>query len=319
FYIIIPVGIVLLVYGIYYLIRWSSKSIDSQAIGIVKVKRITSPKDLPPLTGKSSRFFEPFYENMILKAVKAKDTAAVAVSGTHGVVGFGVYHKDVDIGSIFAPETDVNETIRSFLGCKDFFSETRHKPVRPRAQGSYAFMIGGPTDKPESYYAQDVYNIFETYKVLINRNLFPVEYDRNLIRPMRQEDLPAIAEISKKVYKVDGMKWYSLLLQMGEIGLVAELKGQIVGYTFITVCDNHARFHTNTVDPAMQNKGIGKELMKARISIAYHLGCTDAMCEIADWNLPSLQIALSHGFVPEGKMYVETIRTQKVEKKFIRR
>ena len=58
--------------------------------------------------------------------------------------------------------------------------------------------------------------------------------------------------------------------------------------------------------------------MKARLKILYELGITDVVTEIANWNLSSLQIAYSHGFVKMGELYIETDRTQPRVKKIMR-
>jgi RimJ/RimL family protein N-acetyltransferase len=73
------------------------------------------------------------------------------------------------------------------------------------------------------------------------------------------------------------------------------------------------------VEPAFRGRGLGKELMRARLSMAYYLGATAAMDEIAEWNLPSLRISTSMGFVPEGWMYVESARRRRKERTIVRR
>jgi ribosomal-protein-alanine N-acetyltransferase len=257
---------------------------------------------------------------MINKAHTAGDRVAVATYNNY-LIGLAIYHKDAKIGTILAQDTDVTEHLRKYIGTKDFFSEVRHKPINPSAQlgtyGAFGYASYGYQKLPSA--DQDAYNIYETHKILVKENIEPESYDSSIVRIMKKEDIHAVCELSKKVYKIKGEKWFNALLKHSELGLVAVLDGKIVGFAFATLVNEYARLHSLTVDPAYRSRGIGKELMRARLNMLSNLGATWAMVEIADWNLPSLRIATSFGFQPRGKMYVETIRTKRVKRDIVRR
>lgn len=100
---------------------------------------------------------------------------------------------------------------------------------------------------------------------------------------------------------------------------MARINGKIVGFAFATYANGHGRIHTLTVLPNYRNRGVGKELMCARLKTLYDLGARSVITEIADWNLASLQIAYSCGFKPVGTMYVETARSTRIKKTIVRR
>jgi len=319
-YILLPLGVVGLVYGTYYLVRWAPRHVTTMNYSDLVIRRQKKGKPLPTLCGRTSQFFEPFLEDMVNKAHSAGDRVAVAVSNNY-LIGIAIYHKDAKIGTILANDTDVTEHLRKYIGTKDFFSEVRHKPISPPSQlgvyGAFGYASYGYPKMPTA--DVDAYNIYETHKILVNESIQPEAYDTSIVRIMKKEDLPAVCELSKKVYKLKGEKWFNALLKHGDLGVVAILNGKIVGFAFATLVNEYARLHSLTVAPAYRSRGIGKELMRARLSLLSNLGATWAMVEIADWNLPSLRIATTFGFQPRGKMYVETIRTKRVKRDIVRR
>jgi GNAT superfamily N-acetyltransferase len=299
FYVTIPAAILLLIGAAAYGIRWRPHTVYLVNDRAVKLRRIWRRSPFPWDTGKATGFFGPFMRSIVDKSRAANDRVAVALD--HGqLVGVAIHHTDVKVGSMFAPDKYVNEALRRFVRTKDFFSETRHMDT-----------IGQN--------AVDVYNIYETHKILVARKLGPMAFDNSAVRPMTAADMPAVRAISRKVYRTSGRKWYPILLEMGDIGLVAVADGKIAGYAFATVAGDWARFHTLTVSPEFRGRGLGKELMRARLSMAYHLGAKAAMVEIAEWNLPSMRISTSLGFVQEGWMFVESARRHRKQRTIVRR
>jgi L-amino acid N-acyltransferase YncA len=299
-YVLLPLLVIGLLYGIYHGIRWRPRKIFLEGHPDVTIRRLKKLRKLPRLEGRSSQFFEVFMRNIVDKALAVGDRVAIAEDGGT-LYGLAIRHKDAKMGSIWVPKTEIAESLRRFIGVKDFFSEWRH-------QG-----------KSGSDGRGDVYNIYETHRVLVKAPLAPEPYDGKVVKMMTPEHLDAVCAISKVVYKVEGRKWYSTLLEKGDIALVAEVDGKVAGYAFATISDYWARFHTLTVHPKARGKGLGKELMKARLCMAYYLGVENAMVEIADWNLPSMRISTVHGFQPAGRMYVETVRTKRVQMNVVRR
>ncbi len=319
-FILIPLGIIVGVYGLYYAIRWAPRRVTTTNYSDLLLKRLRKGKPFPVLCGRTSEFFEPFLEDMVNKAHLAGDRVAVALQGNL-LIGIAIYHNDAKMGTVLANDTDVTEHLRKYIGTKDFFSEVRHKPISPPSAagqyGAYGYASYGyaKQSKPDI----DAYNIYETHKILVKENIVPEAYDSTIVRVMKPEDLPAVCELSKKVYKLNGEKWFKALLSVGELGVVSYVDGRLAGFAFATIVDDRARLHSLTVEPAFRTRGIGKEMMRARLNMLSHLGARWAMVEIGDWNLPSMRIATSFGFEPRGRMYVETVRTKRVKRDIVRR
>jgi [ribosomal protein S18]-alanine N-acetyltransferase len=296
----IPAMTAAAIYGIYNHFRWIPKRTPHEKYKGLQVRRIREIEVLPPISDEiASTYFAPFIEDMVTKALVAKDRVVIA-SNVGTILGIAIYHRDAKVGSVFAMDSGVAEHLRRYVGAKDFFSETRHKAGK-KNKGEY------------------IYNIYETHKVFIRDKIEPEPYDRDLISQVTPGDIPEICAISKKAYKIRGRRWFETLVSEGDVGIVAKVDGLVVGFAFATIVDDHARLHSLTVDPQYRGRGIGKELMRARLTMIYHLGVQDAILEIADWNLPSLRISTSFGFTERGKMYVETIKTKRIKRNIVRR
>lgn len=300
--------------GIAYGYRWRrrvlrrSRFIDSTT----EVFRIRRAEDLPDLGNKATEWLGPFLKDFTVKSILAKDVAAVAVAGSN-VVGFAMYNREAKIGTVLCVNTGITEALRTFVGAKDFFTEVRHGV--PDELRKEAAREGVKITESSAY------NVFETYQVLqreFDGQTVP-PYDPTLVSKMREADLPEVSDIAERVYKVRSARWLRAQLAAGDIGYVARVGGRLVGFALATCADGHGRVHSLTVLPEFRNSGIGKELMRARLAALAALGARDAIAEIADWNLPSLEVAWRHGFRAVGKMYVETARTSRIQRTIVRR
>ncbi|MEM2899940.1 MAG: GNAT family N-acetyltransferase, partial [Thermoplasmata archaeon] len=255
-YILFPLCVIGLIYGVYYYVRWAPRRVTTMNYSDLVIQKQKKGKPLPTLCGRTSQFFEPFIEDMINKAHTAGDRVAVATYNNY-LIGLAIYHKDA------------TENLRKYIGTKDFFSEVRHKPITPPnyfgIYGAFGYASYGYPKIPSA--EQDAYNIYETHKILVKENIEPEAYDSSIIRIMKKEDLPAVCELSKKVYRIKGEKWFNALLKHGDLGLVAVIDGKIVGFAFATLVNEYARLHSLTVDPAYRSRGIGKELSRARLNM----------------------------------------------------
>ncbi len=300
--------------GMGYAGRWWTRTVSrgKYVEHDAKVRRVRRMDDFPALDVEATHRFAPFLEDFARKALLAGDVLAVAVTRAE-VVGFGVYNREAKIGMVLCANTAVTETLRKFIGAKDFFTELRH--TLPEGLREEARRAGVKIDEPGAY------NVFETYQVLgLDLAAAPRRpHDTALVSRMTEADLHAVGEVARRTYKARSDRWLRAQLRAGDIGFVARAGGKIVGFAFATCADGHGRVHTLTVLPEHRNAGIGKELMRARIEALRALGASDVVAEIADWNLPSLQIAWSHGFRRVGTMYVETARTTRVKRTIVRR
>ncbi len=306
------VGSLLLVVLLFRWFRNLPRHVDVDGLGRVTF-RFVRPKDLPlpPMRAGMTRDLGPHVADLVHKAHLAKDRVAAAIDATGELVGIGIFSREAQIATILSPNTDVTENLRQVLAVRDFFSETRHA-VPDRVRGE--FQMAGlplPTD--------NAYNVFETYQVLAVAPPPAPAYDTAVVARLRPEDLPAVEQLSRTVYKVPSTRWLRAQLDGGDFGFVAKVDGKIVGFALASLQGTEGRVHTNTLLPEHRCKGLGKELMRARLRTLSDLGAERVITEIADWNLPSLEVARSFGFASIGTMVVETSRTQRIDKAIVRR
>lgn len=311
-------------YGIWYIgrrVRWVSNRWNIKDLkefgstgGYVEFRRVWKTKDFPHLNNNATDYFEPFLEHWGQKALLAKDRVAVAVSRSYGLVGFALYNREAKIGTILCKNTEITETLRAFIGCKDFFSEVKHY-VRPTS----SMKRNKPLMQKLRNVQNKAYNIFETHKVYEISSIAPTTYDSDLVRPMTANDLPEVTRLAKKVFRRRAKKWIRACLKSGDLSYVATIDNKIVGFGFACVCGSFGRLHTLGVAKEYRGMGIAKELHCARLEAMRKMGVIKVVDEIADWNLASIRISTLSGFKPIGKMYVETIRTKRIKKNIIRR
>ncbi len=312
------IGIILIIILIAYArykFKWRMKSFRIDPYGDVKISRITTTRDLRFNKDLATKVFDPFIHDLVNKTLLSKDILSQDIvcmaTSACDLLGIATYNRESDIGMILCENTEVKEGLRRFIGAKDFFTEVRS--LIPDKIINEAARSG---EKIENRFN---YNLFDTYKIVRLENLHDMDFDTDLITRMKESDLSEVEEVSKKVYKVRSRSWIRAQYRSGDIGFVARLNGKITGFAFATYANGHGRIHTLTVLPEYQNRGIGKELMRARLKALYDLGAVDAIAEIASWNLPSLQIAYRHGFGQAGTMYVETIRQKRIKRSIVRR
>jgi L-amino acid N-acyltransferase YncA len=293
-------------------IRWRSRTFVAPGIGGVQVRRIRRMGQFPRGLNEASANFGGFLEDFGRKAFLAGDRVAIAVSPSTGkVLGLAIDNREARIGTILCQDSFVTEGLRRFLKVKDFFTESRH--LIPESVMTLAASYG------ETMPTRYVYNVYETYQVLMLTPVPKVDYDRSLISRMRKEDLGEVEEVATKVHGLKARKWLRAQMDSGDVGFVARAGGRVAGFAFASYANGHGRVHTATVLQEHRGKGIGKELMRARLDALEALGADYVITEIADWNLASLQVATSFGFRKIGTMVVESSRSTKVKRAIVRR
>ena len=280
----------------------------------VRFRRVWKMADFPHRENNATDHFGPFLEHWAEKALLAKDRVTVATSKRYGLVGFGLYNKEAKIGTILCKHTQMTETLRSFTGSKDFFTERRHI-IRPDKWMKKDSSLLAQLQRSRN----EAYNVFETHTIYELTQINPITYDTNLVRPMTPGDVSQVASLARKIYRNKARRWIKACYRSGDLSYVATMNDEIVGFGFACVSGEYGRLHTLGVAKEHRGKGIGKELHLARLSAMQLMGVTKVIDEIADWNLASIRISTLSGFKPIGKMYVETVRTKRIKKNIIRR
>jgi GNAT superfamily N-acetyltransferase len=146
-----------------------------------------------------------------------------------------------------------------------------------------------------------------------------VHYDANLIEPARAQDLDAIMRLianeDSGTTKKRNAKWVIESAKSDIIVIataspkeewVKEILKEInsrnykkpeiyldrvlLGVGFCTPGKETGWLYGLYVHPAFRNKGIGRALVNARLSILQEFGCNSAITEIAEWNSPAKNI-----------------------------
>jgi [ribosomal protein S18]-alanine N-acetyltransferase len=262
-----------------------------------------------PIEGVT-QYFGHFLEDFARKGAAAGDTMAVATQGGR-IAGLALYNKEGDVGAVFAQGTGLAEALRKFVRSKDFFTEWRH--AVPDSAREWASGMG------VQFSSGDAYNLLDTYDVLRLSKIPPSGYDTSLVSRMQPADLAQVADIAKLVFKVESKQWLAAQVSAGDIGFVARVDGRIVGFALASAVGRAGRLHTLAVLPAFRSRGIGRELVRARLAALDALGVRYVIAEVAQWNIASHELLFAHGFEKVGSVYVETSRSAKPARQVVRR
>lgn len=277
-----------------------------------KVERLDAPEKLPSDLGSQTTNFGEVLPHLVRQTLRA-GLPVVLAKNSLGSAGIALGAPPGEAATIFARDTAACEALRRELGATHFFSEVRHE----HAFLTLAAVAKTPgVDLPGNH----AYNVLETHEILKLEPLPPdASYDRQSVRRAKAEDLPATIAVADQVYGTSCKAWIEAAHATGDVILVATKDEAIVGLAMVSVSGTTARFHGLSVAPAHRGKGLGKELNRARVRVAFDLGAERAIVEVATWNVASLEVARALGFVRVGAMYVETAAAAPVEQKFLRR
>lgn len=123
------------------------------------------------------------------------------------------------------------------------------------------------------------------------------------VRPATPGDLPAILVIEQASF---GDPWTlgafrSMLGQSHVLGSVAELDGEVVGYTIAWAIGDEAELANIAVAPGRRGTGIGRQLLDALLTTLDARGGANVFLEVRDSNEAAQALYRSRGFTAAGR------------------
>lgn len=277
-YLGIPAAIVVVVVGVVRVRRGPSRLRlgSGNAATYVRIQRAKTPADVTNLTPDGSPFFGPFLPIFAERSIAEGDPVVLALD-ERKLVGLALMDRESGMGSLFASDDRVARVLMKRVRMQDFFADA--------------------TIPGRILRAQEV----DRFTILQLRDPKAVDYDADIVRPMSADDLPAVIALTENVYRGRAAKFIESSFKAGDLGFVATSAGRIMGFGFATVVGTVARLHTLTVAPGDRSRGIGTQIMNARLSTLAALGVDRVIVEISKQNAASLRIATRAGFAPIGE------------------
>ncbi len=277
-YLGVPAAVVLVVVGVVLVRRGPSrlKLGSGPSATYVRIKKVKNAADTTNLTPDGSPFFGPFLPIFAERSFAEGDPVVFALDDRK-IVGMALMDRESGMGSLFASEDKVAKVLLKRVRMSDFFADAT---IPARVLG-----------------AKEV----DRFSILQLRNPQAVDYDSDVVRPMTAEDLPAVIAMTENVYRGRAVRFIESSFKAGDLGFVATSAGRIMGFGFATVVGTVARLHTLTVAPGDRARGIGTQIMNARLSTLAALGVDRVIVEISKQNAASLRIATTSGFTPIGE------------------
>ena len=145
--------------------------------------------------------------------------------------------------------------------------------------------------------------VFGIYRGRVEQEDRPPPF-RHRVRPVREADLPGVAELLREVQGAADDRWFQGLLATPEAGFLIEVGDRIAGVAWVAVVGRHARLHSLAVRPIFRHLGLGHDLLEARLLWARRAGATEVLSEIADRNAASRAVAEAAGLHWAGEIYL---------------
>ena len=123
------------------------------------------------------------------------------------------------------------------------------------------------------------------------------EMQNILIRPMRQEDVPQVAELENKIFSRpwSAESFEKALTYPEQILLVAEGTA-ILGYSILFAAADQADVSNIAVDPDHRGQKIGDALMQEMLNQAADRGVKEVFLEVRVSNAPAIGLYQKYGF-----------------------
>ncbi|MCB9686689.1 MAG: GNAT family N-acetyltransferase [Alphaproteobacteria bacterium] len=302
---LVSMGLVVGFGGLAWLARRSTALPDQltgTTFGEVSVTAVADGLALAGLdTTACSQHFQPFLEDFVQRSIEARDPVWIATSADRKLVGLAFWDETARIGTVLCPDAKVALNLVKRFGQKgagvEFFSEQRHQgPLGPQ------------------------FNVHETWTVLGRDLDGEPAYDTNTIRRYRAEDRDAVVALLRKEWgDASFASWLDVQIARGDPAFVAVVDGAVVGFALAAVVGTRARFQLSLVDREHRDRGLGGELVRARLTALFRLGVEHVIAEVATWNVASLHVLREHGFTDVGELLVQSTSRTRARRNVIRR
>ncbi|HHQ14034.1 MAG TPA: ribosomal-protein-alanine N-acetyltransferase [Chromatiales bacterium] len=117
------------------------------------------------------------------------------------------------------------------------------------------------------------------------------------IRPMRQEDVTAVAALERAVYQ---FPWSAGIfrdcLLAGYTSVTLEHAGEVLGYSIMSIAAGEAHLLNVVVAPVLRRQGFGRELLEYMLERAAAAGAERVILESRPSNRAAMQLYRDTGF-----------------------
>lgn len=238
------------------------------------------------LTGAGLRSgpLDAWVDALVERTVGASGEVVVALAGG-AVVGVGLAEPDSKVGTVLCADAAVAAQLVRHIDREEWFGDLNLSEV-----------------------TGDAARVAETWQVMELDAPREHPFDPSLVRRMQDADRAAVVAL---LHAVGGEKvepWLTAQLDAGDEGFVAVIDGAVVGFGLAGLAGDVGRLHALVVAPSHRGRGVGAELVRARVSAMAVMGASRVISEIATWNLASTHLAREVGFQPRGELYLLTLK-----------
>ncbi len=225
----------------------------------MQVSQLLKASDINFVFPVGFSFFEPYLEYHVREILEIGGEAYLARTSEGAVSGLFIYDNFEKGGTIYATSREIFDY---FYGLKDF---------------NFLFSEMKTEHKNEIY---DIYNINIAHLAIDHRFSYEISSVDNV-------DEDELEQFMSSTHPGMNRKWVKAALKNGERCFIVRLSTEIAGVGWAFVVNGVGRLHSLYVKPQYRRKGIGEDILNARLLWLKAKGANSVFTEISRFNVPS--------------------------------
>ena len=224
---------------------------------------------------KGISFFDDYLDYYVNETLQIGGEAAISLDPMGNRTGLYIYDPVERSGTVFTKEREVFDFFYGYRPHSTLFSEMK---TDYRNEKYYIYSVDLKTHPPNRDFKYEVKVIEEDESEKIERYMIAMDPKMN-------------------------RKWVRVAFANGDRCFTVELDDSIAGLGWLSLVHGVGRVHSLLVTPMFRGKGIGRDLLVARLMWLRAKRAMSAFSEIAELNLHSAAIAMGEGMKPSGAIY----------------
>jgi ribosomal protein S18 acetylase RimI-like enzyme len=242
----------------------------------MQVSQLLNASDINFVFPIGFSFFEPYLEYHVREILEIGGEAYFSKTPEGAVSGLFIYDNFEKGGTIYARSREIFDY---FYGLKDF---------------NFLFSEMKTEHKNEIY---DIYNINIEHLVIDHR----FSYEISSLDSVNEDE---IDQFMSSTHPGINKKWVKVALKNGDRCFIVRLSTEIAGLGWVSLVNGIGRLHSLYVKPQYRRKGIGEDILNARLLWLKAKRAKSAFTEISRYNVPSSNNVMKAQMKVSGQVFL---------------
>jgi GNAT superfamily N-acetyltransferase len=239
------------------------------------VSQIRNISDIDFVFPVGFSFFEPYLQYHIKEILEIGGEAYASRTSEGAILGIFIYDDVEKGGTIY---TRSREVFDHFYGLKPF---------------NYLF------SEMKTYFENEIYDIYTMdIENLAIDHRFSYE-----ISTAEKEHVGEIEQFMSSTHPGINKKWVKVALKNGDRCFTVRLSSEIAGLGWVSLVNGIGRLHSLYVKPQFRRKGIGEDILNARLLWLKSKHARSSFTEISRYNIASSNNVMKAQMKASGEVY----------------